>query len=466
MRRSLLSSAARLACATLLLPALAACPPDGGEGEGEGGEGEGEGEGEADAFTLVSTTTVDADILVAPGFAIAARPDGRAAIAWFEQIDEIVQCDLFGGGTVDGDVYRLMLGDEQADGTIVQRVIDPFVPNVKENSVSLAVTADGRVLAAYMGGETTRTFCGSSDLMLATENGATFTTQAVATTSDTGAACRGDAGGDPYCGRGEVVGLYPAISVNGDQVAISYMDTHFGFGDDDITQTDLELAQGTVGGAFTVRSVNTESGGGYYGDATVTAEGVVVIGHNVTANNQFVDENGDEFVVRDGIYAEVVAVDGTVTSTVVNDGVFTASRVATAARAGSGLFVAAHNRGDEGLILFQSVDNGATWQPSPIEQLGRSGRDPNLFFASDGRLVAVYGHCRDDENQDGCSARDDGVRFAVRGNDGRFTKFTTPSDAEDLEAIGLDAAIAGDEIVTVSLNSSQNTLVIHRVRIN
>lgn len=459
----------RLSLSSALLLSLFAtlgCPDGLAEGEGEVGEGEGEGES-ATAFTLVSAVDIEADLLVVPGFAITARSDGRFAVAWFEQIDDVVQCDLFSGGTVDGEVYRLMLGDEQADGTVTTRVVDDFVPNVREDSLDLAVADDDRILVAYLGGAVTRTFCGGSDLMLAVENGAAFDIQTVAATSDTGVVCRGTAGGDPYCNRGEVVGLYPSISVNGDDVAISYLDTHFGFGDDDITQTDLELAHGSLGG-FTVTSVNMESGGGYYGDCTVTADGKVLIGHNVTANNQFLGDDGQSFVVEDGIYVEVVdaATGAILQEEVLMPGVATASRVATGAFPGKGLFAVAHNRGNESLSLFNSIDNGATWTASAVETLGRSGRDPNLIFTEDGRLVLVYAHCRNDTNQDGCSGKDDGVRFTLSEDD-RFKKFTVKGDTEDIEGIGLDAALSGpSEIVTVSLNASQTRLTVNRVKVN
>ena len=460
----------RLPLFPLLLLSLIATPGcPAGEGEGEGGEGEGEGEGEsADIFSLVSAVDIEADLLVVPGFAITSRGDGRFAVAWYEQIDEVVQCDLTVGGTVDGDVYRLMLGDEQADGSVTTRLVDGFVPNVREDSLDLAVTDDDRILVAYLGGEVTRTFCGGSDLMLAVENGAAFDIQTVASISDTGVVCRGTAGGTPYCNRGDVVGLYPSISVNGADVAISYLDTHLGFSDDDITQSDLELAHGTVGG-FSISSINVESGGGYYGDCTVTDDGKVLIGHSVTGNNQFLGDDGQTFVVASGIYVEVVdATTGALLEEeVLMPDVATASRVATGAFPGQGFFAAVHNRGNESLSLFNSIDDGVTWTAEAVETLGRSGRDPNLIFTEDGRLVLVYGHCRNDRGEDGCSAEDDGVRFTLRGDDGRFEKFTVKGNSEDIEGIGLDAARSGpSEIVTVSLNASQTRLTVNRVKVN
>ena len=445
-----------------------ACDDGPGTGGGEGvGEGEGEGEGETDAFQLLETRTIDGAVpLVVPGFAITARPDGRFAVAWFEATEQQVNCDLFSGGTVLGDVYRLMLADEQPDGTLRIRTVDDNVPNTKEDAVDLDVTADGDIVIAYMGGEVTRTFCGASDLMLAVENGEGFTRRAVATTATTSSPCRGSAGGDPYCAQGEVVGLYPGVSVNDDgAIAIAYLDTHFGFADTDIFSSDLELARGTVD-ATTLESINVESGGGYFGHATIADDGTIVMGHAVIGNNQFIDANNQSFVIEDGIYAEVRLPDGTVRSSQLMRRTATASRVATGSFAGLGLFVAVHERGDEQLLLFHSVDDGVSWQPSVVEQLGRSGRDPGLVFLDDGTLVLAYGHCRNDTNQDGCDARNDGVRLAKQEANGRFTRVDLGGDAEDIEGVGTDVARSGArELVAVHLNSSRNQLIVHRVEV-
>jgi hypothetical protein len=433
---------------------------------GEGG-GEGEGEGEGEAFEVIETVSIDeASPLVVPGFSVTARPDGRYAVAWFESTAETVTCDLFSGGTVQGEVYRLMIADEQADGSQRVRVVDDAVPNTKEDAVDLAVTPDGDLLVAYMGGEVTRTFCGASDLMLATEDGDTFAIRTVADSADTGTPCRGSAGGDPYCAQGEVVGMYPGISVNADgDIAIAYLDTHFGFADTDIFSSDLELAFGTPQ-ATQLTSINMESGGGYFAHATIADDGLVVMGHGVIGNNQFIDEDERTFVIEDGLYAEVRLPDGEIRSSQLIRRARTTSRVATGAFAGQGLFVAVHEAGDEQLLLFRSSDQGTTWEPSPVEQLGRTGRDPSLVFLDDGTLVLAYGHCRDDQNQESCSASSDGVRLAKLGSGGRFERFTITGDPEDLEGVGAKAAQSGArELVIAHLNTSLNTIIVHRVSV-
>jgi hypothetical protein len=452
---------------------VAGCPPPADEGGGGEGEGEGEGEGDAAPFTVLATTTLDDAVpLGVSGVAITARPDGRFAVAWFEDGDQTVLCDL-ASGPVDGPTYVLKLADERPDGTVRVRVVDDAVPTNREDSVDLAVATDGAILIAYNGGEPTRTFCGASDLILAVEDdedGTTFTRRTVAADAGTSSTCRGAAGGDPYCAQGSVVGLFPGLSVDASgALALTYMDTHFGFGDTDVFSSDAELATGTAT-TTTTRSVNMESGAGQYGSCALAPDGRVLVGHMVVGGNVFGDGAGDTYVVEDGIYAEVVGADGVVAGGIdpppLLDGARTASRVATAFAPARGFLLAVHLAVDEDLRLFETADDGATWTSRFVEQLGRSGRDPGIVVLDDGRLVLAYGHCRDDTDRDTCDARRDGVRLAVEAGD-RFVKQTLPGDAEDLEGIGVDVAPSGPaEVVVVDLNTSQNRLTVRRVRVN
>ncbi len=453
-----------------MLPIWAACdvvnePGADGDVPGEG-EGEGEGESEGDAFVLRETVRIDgAQALAVPGFALTARPDGRFAMAWFEAANETVTCQLF-SGTVQSPATRLVVVDERLDGSVRTRIVDALVPDPKERAVDLATTPTGELVVAYLGGDVTQTYCGASDLMLAVEDGDGFSIRSVATTAATGTPCRGTAGGDPYCDEGEVVGLYPGVSVNADgDLAIAYMDAHFGFADTDIYSSDLELAFGSPT-QTQLTSVNIESGAGYYAHASIGDDDTVVIGHSLLGNNQFLDDDGTPYVVADGIYAEVRLTDGTVRSSLLLPGVGTTSRVATATRAGRGHFVAVHERGDEQLLLFRSVDDGLSWTPAPVEQLGRTGRDPSIMFLDDDTLVLAYGHCRADANQEVCDARADGVRLAVETPAGRFVRWTIPGDAEDLEGALPHAVVSGArEVLVAHRNTSRSEFLIHRVEV-
>jgi hypothetical protein len=446
------------ACAVLIGVACAGEPTDGGPS----GEGEGEGDADSAIVALTNTTEISAPLLVVNGLAVAARSDGRFAVAYFTPSPRTVECQLTGGGNVQGVVYELHASLEETDGTVRDVIVDDNVPNNKEASVSMAVDGGGALLIAYNGGDVTRTYCGASDLRVAVESGAGFILQTAATVGDTGATCRGDAGGDPYCGQGEVVGLYPAIAAHDGDVAIAYLDTHFGFADADINQSDLELARGTAS-SLMLSSINTETGAGYHATAAFSASGKLIVGHNVQANNRFRDDNNVDYTVSDGLWVGVEDATGVVVDQVLLPRVRTASRVAVGA-VGDVIHVAFHDRSDEQLLLFTSVDDGATFSPRPIEQRGRSGRDPNVLDV-DGNLILVYAHCRDDENGDGCSARDDGVRIARVGSTSAV-KQDLRGDDEDLEAQNVIAAKSGArEFVVASVNTSRSVIVIQRVEL-
>jgi hypothetical protein len=469
--RTPLAWALALSSTALLL--AVACDGD-GDPPGDGGsEGEGEGEAGDAPFTLLSTTTIDAAVPVpVSGFAITARPDGRFVLAWFEEGTAVVRCEQ-ASGAIEGPTLVLKLGDEQPDGSVRVRVVDPAVPTNREDSVDIATAPDGAILIAYNGGTTTRTYCGASDLLLAVEDdeaAATFSIRTVAQDAATTTPCRGAAGGDPYCAEGSVVGLFPGVATNAQgQLALAYLDTHFGFADTDIFSSDAELAFGTQT-SLTLASVQQESGAGYFGSCVLADDGRVLVGHAVVGSNQFAGAAGGTYVVEDGIYAQVVNVDGVVQGgenpPPLLPGIRTDGRVATAFVPGRGFAVAVHARGEESLQLFLSGDDGLSWSERFVEQLGRSGRDPGLVALADGRLVVAYGHCRDDDDDVTCDARRDGVRLAVEAG-ARFAKTTLPGDAEDHEGIGVDVARSGDdEIVIVDLNASQNRLVVRRVRVH
>jgi hypothetical protein len=444
-----------------------ACPGSGTGTTGSGGD-EGEGEGEAAALAnLVSTTTLDAEPLAVNGFAIASRGDGRFAVGYFVEGSQTVSCSLTGGETVQSDVYELHVTDEQPDGSLRSRVVDDFVPVMGSLAVDIAVDPNtDALLFAYNGGEVTATHCGATDLMLAQESGDTFTITPIATTGDTGATCRGDAGGDPYCNVGEVVGRFPSLALRNNNMAIAYMDNHFGFGDADNSQSDLELAYGNAPTTLALSSVHTETGAGRYTDITFTDDGRLLFAHVVLGGNVFLDNEGNQYTVDGGLYAGLRSEDGSITEQLLLASIQTASRVGVLA-IGATLYVAIHNRSSEQLLLFVSIDNGATFASQPIEQRGRTGRQPNLL-AIDGKPVLIYGHCRDDQNSDVCAADEDGIRVATPGPSVAAPprRSTFVGDDEDFEGIGVHAAKSGtNEVVVVSLQSAQNKLVVHRLSV-
>lgn len=468
--RALPTLSLAVSCFAVAAAALGGCPTQEGEAEGEGEEGEGEGE-DGPEMVLMETHEVDTDVDVAisSGFALALRPDGRFAVAYGRNRSDAaqVECNRFGGGTILVDAWDILVVDEQTDGSFRERVVDsvpPMPPAVVD------ITADptsGALVIAYTGGDPANGACQGSDLRVAVENGDTFTLSTVAASAPTGAVCR-EAATQQLCNQGDCTGRNPGIAAGSDgTLAIAFVDEHFCFGETDIYKADLEIATGPSGG-LALGSVATETGSGYNNSVTITEDGAVLVGYQTLGNTTVYDDpaagTGPAHDVKDGIYASVSQSDGTFTETMLYERASTTGRVATAHRAGVGYFVAWKDEGTDQLLLYTSVDDGATWTAGYIEQTGNTGKDPSIGFLSDGTFVAAYGHCKDsDDGTQFCSQAEDGVRIAFREPGGGFVRKAFRGDDEDVDGTNADMAIAADDtVVVMSFNASAARIVVQR----
>lgn len=446
----------RTPTAALVIVLVSACPgidePDGGPGEGEG---EGEGEGAEDMELLGEPVAIAITPELAVGMALALRSDGRAAFVYVQDGTSTTECQLFGGATVIADNVAIVIVDEQLDGTFRTRILAE-VPPVKAAGLDIAVDpVSDALVVAHMGGAPAAGVCESSDLVLAVESGDTFTTTTVAQNgSDGSGPCRD--GKDPLCAEGDFVGRFPALALADGVLALAYTDNHFGFGETDIFESDLELVRGTGPGAIAdILSINTETGAGYNTGTAITSDGRVVIGHQLIGNN----------IQDEGVYSEVEQEDGTFKERLLLANAEITSRIAVAAAEGQGIFLAFREDGTDQLIVMRSVDDGESFQAEIPERLSVTGASPHIAFLSDGTLVLAYGHCRDvDIGNPLCDTGEDGVRVSWRSpGETVFTKKTFTGDDEDLDGIAVDMAIVDDVITTLSFNASQSQATIHRM---
>lgn len=454
------------ASVALVSAMLCACPPenptppdgDGGVVGDDGGPGPDEG-----LFTVETRVLNDVAPLTGRGLAVAVRSDATWAVAYVAPGVGQFMCDLFGGGqTEGGDNVEIRVTEPDGDGVRTRTV--EMVPGAAAQALDLAVAPDDTLVLAYGGGDTANGYCGSSDLVVARESGAGFTTQVVATDSATASTCRLDAAGeDPYCQIGDTVGLYPGVAVDDDgTVAVSYQDFHNGFADKDIFGTDLELARGN--GTFTLASVSTEAGAGYHSAIAFGANGRVIIGHQVIANNVFVDGQGQQYSVPKGLYVAVEQADGTFLDQPLVEDTLTDDRVAVGYHPSFGWGAAYHDADQDDLHFWWSDDDGATWTFEAVDQLGLVGSSPALGFLSDGTPVIAYGYCGR-PTDDACNRTVDGVRVALRKDSG-WVHEQLPGNDEQLEGAEIDMAVAADDtLVVVSHNTSRNRAVIHTLTV-
>jgi hypothetical protein len=425
------------------------CAPSEGEGEGEGEEGEGEPQLNP-GVELIDTTTVDVEATPLIGFGLAVRPDGRWAVAYaFRSEAPEVECVTFGTNPPSVPQNDILVVDEQPSGEPRTRLVGT-VPDQASSTIDLeADPVSGALVVAYMGGAVATGACQASDLIVAVENGDTFTTRTVAAnSSDGGSACRDPE--DPVCASGDVTGRYPYICFNADAaMGLSYLDTHFGFSNTDLFSSDLEVATGTAG-ATALATVNDSSGAGNFTSCAVLDDGRVVIGHEVIGSNEFPNPDGSTYEVTKGIYAGVQQADGTFIDAPVYEQASTDSRVSMHTHEGA-LYLTYHDKDTQQLLMFTSVDDGLTWSSHTIEELARTGTDPTLRSFSDGTLVAAYGHCRDSNDGSTCVQAEDGVRVSTRRpQDDYFKLQTFTGDDEDRDGAAVDAVMLPDDTLVVS----------------
>lgn len=432
------------------------------DGAGPGGPGEGEGEGEGedggeDMALVDDPLTVDITPVLSAGMAMTVRADGRAAFVYVELGAGTIECQLFGGETVTENTVDVKVADEQPDRSFrIRTVASP--PPLAGNGVDIAVDPlSDALVVAFQGGEPAAGVCGASDLVIAVETGDTFALTTLAQNAgDAAGDCRD--GLDPLCQQGDFVGRFPALTIADGALALAYTDNHFGFGETDIFESDLELVRGTSPTTITgIQSINTETGAGYFTGTAITPDGRTVIGHQLIGNN----------IQDEGVYANVEQADGTFIETLLFENPEVSGRIAVGAST-QGLFIAMRDDSTDQLVMFESFDDGATW-PSfvPVEQLSVTGLNPEIGFLSDETLVLAYGHCRDvDDGTELCSPSEDGVRISWRAPGAtQFNKKTFLGDDEDSEGLAVDMAVTSDDVVTtLSFNASQSQAMIHRIQ--
>lgn len=460
---SSLARSFRFSLAQLALAAGVACAPsDSGTGP-DGGTPGTDGGSEAKGAVLFDVVARDLGIepLANRGLAVTQRPDGRWAVAYVTRGEGTYECETFAGGNVEGGEYVDVKVAEPDGDEVSVRVVDR-VPGAATQSLDLAVTPSGELVLAYGGGEGANGYCGPSDLAFARESGAGFATEIVATDSATPTACRLDLGGeDAYCQIGDTVGLYPSIAVSDDgEIAITYQDLHNAFADKDIYGADLEIARGTPG-AFSLASLSTEVGGGYHSAVAFGEGGRVIASHEILGNNIFPDGQGGSYTVSAGLYVVVEQSDGSYLETPLVERRQTDHRIAVGWHPSVGWVAAYHDKGEDDLVFWRSTDDGATWAAEPVDQIGRTGRSPQIGFLSDGRPVVAYRYCGG-PTASACQPAVDGVRVAVREGRGVWKKQDLGGDDEDLEGFEIDMHVAADDTIAIaSVNGASGRVVLH-----
>lgn len=215
------------------------CPECPGEVPGrDGGTDGGDGGGTPAPYTI-SVLDPDATPLLedfTPQLSAAVGPGDRIGVAYFRP-DASVLPD---GGT---EPYYDLDYLEWQGGQVTRRERIAWVFNV--NGVSLAYQSNGEPAVAYLGGpwrQMESVYWRNSDAVLSyRQAGGTWTEQTAVLISG-----EAPSPGNPSSTNGYLVGLYPALTFDGNTAYFAYRDGHFGqsIGTGDYNASDLELAEG------------------------------------------------------------------------------------------------------------------------------------------------------------------------------------------------------------------------------
>lgn len=407
------------------------------------------------------------DAATSGGFPVATAvgSGGRLAIAYFVPTDpaQSYHCTT-NLGESDIDDVQLMIA--RFDGSAW--TIDLVDTVHTAESVALAYTAAGDLQLAYMGGPSTGTYCGVSQLIgrnLADGNVGSPTT--LVADSNTGDQCRLM---QNACNAGDNAGRFPSMTRLPDgRMLLAYQDTHYNFGQQtDIKGSDLEVLLGNAPlSAGDRQCLDDSSGAGVYsaafagmgGRAAVTT--FVPVTHNFNSSGCLDNppvEEGSAYNWLRGIYLHQENEGGDWSATHIAD-IIVNQRLAAAYTEAEGYMIAYSLSGQ--LAVYQSND-GQTFQSRVIDPLGRNAVSPAMGVDGRGHVLIAYGRCSTTPGSN-CQAAQDGVRLASRV-DGRWLVEDVVNDVDSLDGVEIFMGIDPDNgnPVIIYRNASAQRLMIAR----
>ncbi len=291
--------------------------------------------------------------------------DDRVGVAYFVSTDAGVP-SVDGGTSVMN--YDLRYIEWAAGQTKPFERVDTVQ---RVSGVSLDFRANGEPAVAYLGGGSDQSvFWLQSDAVLSRRSGSSWTSEVVTQTGDQ-ANC-----GSPVSDRGFLVGLNPALVIEGNTTFLAYRDGHDGqYPQQDWAGSDLEVAVST-GGGWTrgCAAAGGDQKDAYGGHISMTfAEGQPVLVHDRVYGSA--DNSGQDVLFQrrkpDGSWTTPQSVhpvgNGQSGPSLAYDPV---------AKYGVAVVERSENK-----LLYISSEDGAQWSaPDPVFQIGTGGWYPSLAF--------------------------------------------------------------------------------------
>ncbi len=299
-----------------------------------------------------------------------------------------------------------------------------------------------------------------TDLALRTRTGGEWSSEQLLAqfSSDAASVCPDMIGN---CASGNVVGTHSAIAARGGNYVVGYRDTYCGFGDTDLTRSDVDVF--ASGLSFTREVADPCRSGGAFLGIALTVDGRPVIAYNI--------EEEVASQPRKGVW--VSTWNGTEwLRQRLGPGV-TSSRTSVAAADDGTLYVAYFDSSLDkfDLVFATSTNGGLTWETEETDEglppraftNGKVGLDPSVALDADGRPVIAYTYCGETTDRDcpGSLGPDSEVRLARPNPDGTWN-VTLVSNGDLFGGVGRfnSVAVAPGGTVYVAYQNRQGDLFI------
>jgi hypothetical protein len=241
--------------------------------------------------------------------------------------------------------------------------------------------------------------CGSNDLFVTSLQTGTFTTPVQISngsqSSDNLIASQAGNCAEGVCDQGDVTGLWPAVGFDpSDNALIPFRDIHFGFANDDLAKSDVDLAEGEGGGNYFILDIDVARGGGEYNRIAFDPAGLpailqynsntgsspgVYINHQVKAGSAAAQEASGVWVAQQ-IFIGQLGEQGQLGFGI----------------SPKGLYAAAYYDGQQNLLMYTDSMDGTTWSTAtPVDTTGYTGLYPSLAFDASGNPAIAYYRCND-----------------------------------------------------------------------
>ena len=432
------------ACAAMGAAFMPACSSDDGAGGtapfADAAVGSGDAGGMPPALRFESTVIagLNTEALIGDNAVLALDPSGEPTVAY----------GVVPFGTIDREVH---FARRSADGQWASEVVTTLGEDTPGGDlVGLGFTYVGAVPhIVYIGGDDDGIPLTPypTDLVLATRAGGQWTETILADVSNEAPV---DCGPSDYCNRGNVVGTHAAIAALGNAYAVGYRDTHFGFGELDDSQSDVEVVASGLA-AFERSVPDPVRGGGRFTDIALTPDGRPLLAYTIEAEQP--PEN------RVGVWSAVWR-NNDWTLAKVSDSLTTSRTSVAITSDGATFYVAFFDSTNQQLALATSVDDGDSWTTEVVEASGKVGLHPSLALDDQDRPVIAYTYCgrTSDATCPGSLGSRSEVRLARRDGAGWDTS-TVVDNGQGQGGVGFfnSLAIGPDGTIYVAFQDTRNS---------